>query len=583
MTDPHPNAAAAQPSPAATTAGAAPTRTGAPVLPLTLALLVALSACGGGSGTAAGTGGTANNGSTTDNGSAVTPTPSPAPAPAPTPGSSPVPGPAPTATAPVDFDSDAAMSARSALSQTAIKTAAASASGLCSGNTPFPAQVDWAASVAHQPAEPATGGEPLIRQVRNGVVIASYTSLGKAGCYQPENNDLAPDPACGVFSRGFGRNWQDGDVFEILPAIYEGEDQHPYIGPAVSTHAEYDAGGRTVPTRITLRGVTVDGKRPVLRMPADGPSYNTLGQGLVYIDESSAITIENLDIDAGSGSVSGGAKAGIYIRAGHNLTLRDVRVTGFSRFDMNGIFTAGDTSGLLRLDRLELANNGGGGGPEHNIYVNASEIDPAFTVWMTGSYSHHAVYGHTYKSRAQVNLLEGNYFQGTVPAAGTLAENYLIDLPEGGRSLIRNNLLVKNAAGPDSNGAMLTWAVEGIPDARPLSLVIEHNSFIAHALTFDGLHEIYPIFTRYAGAGGDQPGLNRVSVNNNLYAGLCADQGQQGFRGDAAWTVAFSDLNADFSPKDKAVSGNPAVVGRPAYVHRASSGPRQTSMRGAFD
>lgn len=522
-------------------------------------------------------------------GSSPGPAPSPSsgtgstPAPAPGPGSAPVPT-APSAAAsgiPLDFDASAVMAARALLPKASIVSPAAQASGLCSGTSPFPAQVDWAGLITRQAAEPATDGQPQIRQLRAGQVIATYTSLGKPGCYQPESNDVTPDPSCGVFSRGFGRNWQEGDVFEIYPAIYEGDDQNPYIGPAYSSHAQYNTGVPSIPRNITLRGVTVNGKRPVIRMAPSGPSNNTLGQGVVYLDTSSDITIENLDIDAGSSG--GGGKAGVYLRAGHNLTFRDVRVTGFSRIDMNGIFSAADLSGVLRLDRIELANNGGGGGPEHNIYINASELDPSFTVWMTGSYSHHAVYGHTFKSRAQVNLIEGNYLQGTLSANGELAETYLIDLPEGGRSLIRDNLLVKNAAGPNSNGAMVTWAVEGIPDARPLSLVIEHNTFIAHALTFDGSHEIYPIFTRYQGAGGDQPGLDRASINDNLFVGLCPNWLGQIFRGDAAWTLDFSDLNPDFSPKDKTLTGNPAVVGRPAYAHRADSKLRQAATRGALD
>lgn len=472
------------------------------------------------------------------------------------------------------------MAQRAALSQAATVSPSVAAAGRCTSGQ-FPPQVAWAAAPGFVPARPASSGTPLIKQMRNGVEIARYTSLGKSGCYQPENNDARPDPVCGVFSRGFGRNWQDGDVFEVYPAVYEGDDQQPWIGPAFSTHAQYNTGVPTVPKNITLRGVTVNGERPVIRLPATGASNNTLGQGLVYLDQSNGIVIENLDIEGGSAGSAG--KAGVYVRAAKDLTLRNVRVHGFQRATANGVFVAGEAAGVLRLDGLELSSNGGDSGPEHNIYVNASGVDPNFTVWMTGSYSHDVYYGHTFKSRAQVNLLEGNYFQGGVGSAARQAEAYLVDLPEGGRALLRNNVLAKNASGANSNGALITYAVEGAPAGRAQSLVIEHNTLLAYAKTYDGLHGIYPIFTPYQTATGSAYPFAKVSVNHNALVGFCGTTGREAYFGDAPWLLDFADLNADFSPKAKTVLGNPAVVGRPGYVHRASRSARRSALAGALD
>ncbi|MFV0681352.1 hypothetical protein [Ottowia sp.] len=492
-----------------------------------------------------------------------------------------VPTPTPAVGAiPNDFDSDAHMAVRAALPTASTVSALAVASNRCETGA-FPAFQVWPTAQLSSPAQPAASGTPLIRQIRDGQVIATYDSLGKSGCYQPENNDASPDPSCGVFSRDFGRNWREGDVFEIYPAVYEGEDQQPWIGPAYSTHAQYNTREPTVPRNITLRGITVDGKRPVIRLSASGASNNTLGQGLVYVDESSGITLENLDIDGGTAGSVG--KAGVYVRAGENLTLRNVRVSGFGRVDANGIFVAGDASGVLRLDGLELSGNGGDSGPEHNIYVNASHVDDNFTVWMTGSYSHDVYYGHTFKSRAQVNLLEGNYFQGGV-GGSRQAEAYLVDLPEGGRALLRNNLLIKNASGDNSNGALVTYAVEGAPAGRTQSLVIEHNTFMAYAKTYDGQHLIYPIFTRYQSDDGTSTWpFAKVAVQNNVFVGFCGTQGRAVYRGDAAWTLDFDDLNAGFSPFVKTMQGNAQTVGRPSYVHQSSSQQRQTALAGAFD
>lgn len=386
------------------------------------------------------------------------------------------------------------MAARATSPTTETISALAATSHYCTVEN-YPEQQDWLLNEQYTPAQPARSGTPLIRQIRNGQVIATYNSLGKSGCYQPENNDVTPDPGCGVFSRGFGRNWQEGDLFEIYPAIYEGEDQQPWIGPAYTTHFEYDMRTPTIPENITLRGITVDGQRPLLRLSASGAFYNTLGQSL----------------------------------------------------------------------------------------INASTTDPNFTIWMTGSYSHDAYYGHTFKSRAQVNLLEGNYFQGGV-GNEQQAEAYLIDLPEGGRALLRNNLLIKKASGDGSNGALLTYAVEGAPTGRAQSLVIEHNTFIAYAKTYDGSHLIYPLFTPYqSDEGSSTHPFAKISVNNNIFAGFCGTKGRTGYRGDAAWIVDFDDLNADFSPKDKTVTGNEQIIHRPGYRHQSSHQLRKTAVTGAFD
>lgn len=479
---------------------------------------------------------------------------------------------------PSDFDSDEAMSARAALQRAARVSPTVAAANRCdTGN--YPAQVDWPGVPTKAAIEPATAGTPLIRQVREGQVIATYTSLGGVeGCEQPEGNDVAPVATCGAFPRGFGRNWREGDVFEVYPAVYEGSDQQPWFGPSRATRN----GEEAIPRGITLRGVTVDGKRPVLRLPSTGASSNTEGVGLIHLAESSNITIENLDIEAGDSDARVG-QAAVYLRGAHNLTLRNLRIHGFSRASANGIFGTDGNSGILRIDGVELGANGGNSGPQHNVYINPSKSDPGFTVWMTGSYTHDAVFGNTFKSRAQVNLIEGNYFQGGVAADGGRAEAYLLDLAEGGRALVRNNVLVKNASGADSNGALMTFAVEGVKDDRPLSLVVEHNTFLAYAKTIFGTHLIFPIFTPYQHEGGDSWSFSKVSINNNLYAGFCGNGARDGYRGDAAWIVDFDDLDADFSPRDKSVLGNPATVGRASYRHTTATGIRRTAVAGATD
>jgi len=132
-----------------------------------------------------------------------------------------------------------------------------------------------------------------------------------------------------------------------------------------------------------------------------------LGQGVIYVDNSSGVTIENIDIDA-SGSTNGG-KGLIYINGGKDTTLRNMRIHGSTGFSGNGVFGTSGNSGTLKLEGIELYDNGGTNGPAHNIYVNASASDPDYTLYFLNSWSHDSVYGHLLKSRAQVTKIEGSY------------------------------------------------------------------------------------------------------------------------------------------------------------------------------
>jgi hypothetical protein len=415
----------------------------------------------------------------------------------------------------------------------------------------FPAQWVWNPATSRDSApRPATtaDGAPLIRQVRNGRVIASYTSLGGTGVTTDENNTDGHDVRGGAFHRTPYTNWVDGDVFEVYPAVYEGTSQQPWIGPMTRSYQTFLAGDFTVPKNITIRGITVNGVRPVIRNPPDGGSNNTLGQGLVYVDQSENLTIENLEIhDAATGGGLG--KAAVYVNGAKNLTLRDVRIVGFKRRDANGIFGTSNNIGTLRLERVDLDGNGGGNGPEHNIYVNASEKDPNFTVHMTGSWTHGAYYGHLFKSRAQVNILEGNYFMGQRWNAVDQTENYLADFPNGGRVTLRNNIFVKNRSGDNSNAMSVTYAMEGIEDARANSITIEHNTFVALDRTYDGFHPIYPMQffypARIPGSAGFP--VANVSVASNAFVGYCRQsEAFMDFRGLNALELNFNQIDLGF-------------------------------------
>lgn len=464
-------------------------------------------------------------------------------------------------------------------------TQAAAAETICSTGE-FPAQWTWDPALTVNAPQPAAGGTPLIKQYRNAQQIAEYSILGSgSGDCLRDDMYLSPSVTCGPFGRvGTWRNWNDGDIFEVYPAVYSGLENQPWIGPLPSSQANYNANVYDVPKNIIIRGRTVDGVRPVIKVNA-GASYNTLDQGAIYFDRSENITIENIDLDAAGGSVG---RAGVYLAAGKNITLRNMRIHGFMVCNANGIFGADENAGTLTLDQVELYSNGGSSGPEHNIYIGTSSVDPSFTVHMLNSWSHDAFYGHLFKSRAQVNILEGNYFQGGVPQTGmSQAENYLVDVPNGGLLTMRNNILVKNASGVDSNAMSVTFAMESVPDARPLGVTIENNTFVAFNRYYDGFHPLFPFAFFYPLQVPGDMGfpVHDVTIRKNVFVGYCeSDDPAVNYRGDYRLTAGFNDLNLDFSLKTNYVPTDTTIIGKTAYSHAAQGGrTREAATFGAED
>ena len=449
----------------------------------------------------------------------------------------------------------------------------------------YPTQFTWTpAPFADQP-QPATSGTPLIKHIRNGVVIATYTQFGYGGSNGFPNMQDNPDPAAGAFHRSGYQNWKDGDLFEVYPAVYQGEDQQPWIGQGFINDSDYSNGIFNTPKNITIRGITVNGKRPVIKLNGIGTSNNTLGQSAVYFDSSENIVFENIDIDGNGATYAG--KAGIYINGAKNLTLRNLRIHGFKGVDANGIFSTGNTSGLLKLESIELFDNGGGNGPEHNVYINHSTLDPNFTVLMRGSWSHDAYYGHLFKSRAQRNILEGNYFMGTKSNNGIQTENYLVDLPEGGTLLLRNNVLIKNASGDGSNAMSVTFAMENQNNVASNRVLIENNTFVTFGKYYDTQnHPIYPMQFYYPAKVPGSVGFPSfpLKIRNNVFVGYCNHSVDfMDYRGAGALELNFNQVDQSFRLRSPQVRNNFSMLGSIGYEHYKRRISRATLNVGARD
>jgi hypothetical protein len=461
---------------------------------------------------------------------------------------------------------------------------------------------------------------PKIEQHRkiNGVdtIVATYKSFSSSStCVEiwlPATNTTGYTPAqlqtmantgCGPFGNtphiDLFRMWQNGDTFLVYPAVYTGKNNNIVIQPQ---HDIYT--GQPVPTyipdHITIQGVEQNGIRPVLYRNDSGPGDYATNMGPVYLLQSTNLTISNLDVALGpsgmiykgliydNGAGNGGTDANGALITG-TTTLRNMRVSGGKQISggVNGIFSTGSTAGTLALENVELFDNGGDNGPAHNAYLATSSVDPNFTVKMTGSWTHDAFYGHTFKTRAQRNIMIGNYFQGSVPHDGfAQAEAYLLDVPNGGVLVAKDNIFAKNASGGGSNAMSITYAMEGITDQRPLSIDIENNTFVAFAATIDGSHPLYP----FAFGGGKVPSdpafaYPNTVVSKNLFAGYCPRNNvNMDYRGDFALGVGFSELKQDFTLLNRYVSSDSSIVGTQAYKHVTQPGlVRQRATIGAED
>lgn len=422
-------------------------------------------------------------------------------------------------------------------------------------------------------ALPAVAGTPLVHQIRNGVEVRTYSSLGAAFTRTP----------------GF-RLYETGDIYELDPAIYSGQANQAWVGPLAKDDAEYSRGFANfqAPKNITIRGRTVNGYRPVIRVDSGGVGSNTLGQGVLYLDRSENITIENIDFDGGGTSVPSSGKSGIYLNGAKGFTLRDSRVLNFNQ--SNGVFSTGANAGIFLFENVETGYNGGDSGPEHNYYIASSDVDANHIAVWRGCYSHDVYYGHTLKSRAQNNLVEASYFKGKKVSGNNQGETYLADFPNGGNIVVRNNIFEKDFSGDNSNGVFVTYAMEGQKFANASSISITHNTFIARSKVYDNAsHYLSPMAFFYPSQIPTAAGfpVANARVKGNLFAGFETSVNLVGptqlYRGEDFLELAnLGEISAGFElTVKKAAQLN--AVGELAPVLGTGSKLRATSNFGALD
>jgi hypothetical protein len=287
----------------------------------------------------------------------------------------------------------------------------------------------------------------------------------------------------------------DGDVIEI--------DAGEYVGDVAFWTAD----------NLTIRGV---GGMAHLR--ADG---NHAGGKAIWVIQGDNTTVEYIEFSEATVPDKNGA--GIR-QEGTNLTVRHCSFHD----NENGILAGADAASDILIEHSEFARNGYGDGYSHNLYIgHVNSLTFRFNS------THHAIVGHALKSRAFTNYILYNRIMDETDGSSSR----LIDLPNGGTSLIIGNLLHQSASTNNSN--MMCHACEGATNPNQ-SLSVVNNTFVND---------------RWTGTFVDNRSVVTALVANNIFVG----------NGTAVSGPATEQTNL-------AVPTDPGFVGISTYDYRLTAG-----------
>ncbi|MEK7538952.1 MAG: peptidoglycan-binding protein [Patescibacteria group bacterium] len=260
-------------------------------------------------------------------------------------------------------------------------------------------------------------------------------------------------------------NPASGSVIQVGPTRTYKTPSQAVAAATTGSVVEIDAGIYTDDisvwrqNNLTLRGV---GGRAHIRstklIPYTPGNDQENGMGIVVI-KGSNVTIENMEFSGALVDDKNGA--GVRLE-GNGATIRN----SYFHNNENGIL--GGVGNVL-IENSEFAYNGeciAGFGCSHNLYIGSGTTKLTFR----GNYSHHAIVGHTLKSRAAENYIIGNRITDETGTA-----SYEIDLPNGGRSVVMGNLIQQSVN--TDNATIISYGAEGL--LNPLKdLYVVNNTVV---------------------------------------------------------------------------------------------------------
>lgn len=342
---------------------------------------------------------------------------------------------------------------------------------------------------------------------------------------------------------------QTGDI-----AIANGDtifiDPGDYIGTDALAAWQQD--------NLYIAGIAEAGEQP--HLIADGEYI--LGKG-IWVCVGNNITVKNIEFSGAVVPDHNGA--GIRLD-GIGLTLDSC----YFHHNENGLLTSNPYDGDILIQYCEFAYNGFGDGFTHNMYIGHVN---SFTLQF--SYSHHTNVGHNVKSRANTNHIMYN----RITDEETGNSSRLIDLPNGGYSIIKGNVLMQGPAALNNNA--VGYGKEGVTNAGPNTLYFVHNTLVNKRVAScnfldieTGTLEAHVLNNIFAGSGNLLVGEATVWLNNYAHADIShfsfADEPEYDY-----------NLQADSPVIDSAILVETLLVPAFHYVHKTSQIPRIVHGAGA--
>lgn len=194
-----------------------------------------------------------------------------------------------------------------------------------------------------------------------------------------------------------------------------------------------------------------------VRLFADGQSMQDKA---IWVIAGRDSLVEGIDFHDARVSDHNGAG----IRAEHAGALT-IRRCGFYNNE-NGLL-GGRPGATLTIEYSEFVRNGFGDGYTHNLYVGALD-----RLVVRASTLREARVGHQLKSRAAETVLENSYLLDGAQGRSS----YLADFPNGGRVLLRGNLMHKGPTAENVNA--ISFGTEGLPGEGAHTLTLRHNTLV---------------------------------------------------------------------------------------------------------
>jgi len=348
-----------------------------------------------------------------------------------------------------------------------------------------PVSLTWITDPVHSPGIDA--GNPASDFSNEPIPNGNRINLG---CYG--NTLYASKSSAATYQVGPARSYQTLQEVAglLLPGdIVEVDGDNTYPGGVIFTQPG------TASQKITIRGIRINGNRPVLSGGANTVTFSTPWP---YTGPEGAhhYVFEGFE-------VTGGSVRGIFHQA-QDLTIRDCLVHDCPA---HGILGADQGSGSLLLEYTEVYNCGFSEG-RHQIYMATDEVNnPGSVFRMQHCYIHDGNGGNNVKSRAERNEIYYNWIEGAF-----YHELELIGADEdacgGDQTLVREdsdvvgNVLIKKLTAASNNPDFSVMRIGGDGTGESMGRYRFLNNTI---ITGTG-----PVFRIY-------DALESVEIHNNVF------------------------------------------------------------------